>query len=98
MPLPLSQSRAVIAQLVGRAMASGYTALVVTGDRPVLGRREADVHNRYELAPRLARGRVISATGARIGPLSDGSFDLVSKTCSCSDLKSIMDITIVVWT
>lgn len=61
-----------------RANAAGYTALVVTVDRPVLGRREADLRNRYELAPRLAQGRVMSATGARIGPRPDGTFDLVS--------------------
>lgn len=76
----LLQSRAVIAQLVRRAMGAGYTALVVTGDRPVVGRREADIRNRYELAPRLGQGRVVSATGARIGHLPDGTYDLVS-TC-----------------
>ena len=67
-----------MAQLVRRAMDAGYTALVVTGDRPVLGRREADIHNCYELAPRLSQARVMSATGARIGPLPDGTYDLVS--------------------
>lgn len=51
---------------------------MVTVDRPVLGRREADIRNRYELSPRFARGRVVSATGARIGPRPDGTFDLVS--------------------
>lgn len=61
-----------------RAVNAGYTALVVTGDRPVLGRREADVRNRYKLAPRFARGRVFSSTGARIGPLEGGTYDLVS--------------------
>lgn len=61
-----------------RASAAGYAAVVVTVDRPVLGRREADLRNRYELAPRLAQGRVASATGARIGPRPDGTLDLVS--------------------
>eukprot|EP00752_Nemacystus_decipiens_P018260 g16385.t1 len=70
------KSRTILAALVGRARAAGYTALVVTVDRPVLGRREADLRNRYELSPRFAQGRVVSATGARIGPRPDGTFDL----------------------
>lgn len=69
----------MLAGLVRRANAAGYTALVVTVDRPVLGRREADLRNCYELTPRLAEGRVVSATGARIGRRSDGTMDLVSK-------------------
>lgn len=68
----------MIAQLVRRAMAAGYTAVAVTGDRPVLGRRESDIRNCYELAPRFAQGKVISSTGARIAPLEDGTYDLVS--------------------
>lgn len=95
-PALLSQTRAIIAQLVGRAIAAGYTALVVTGDRPILGRREADIHNRYELAARLARDRVVSSTGARVGPLDDGSFDLVSKTlivnCYCAHFYADGDL------
>ncbi|CAM9851560.1 unnamed protein product [Pylaiella littoralis] len=70
------KSRTVLAALVKRASAAGYTALVVTVDRPVLGRREADLRSRYQLAPRLSQGRVMSATGARIGPRPDGTFDL----------------------
>ncbi|CAM9905892.1 unnamed protein product [Scytosiphon promiscuus] len=74
------KSRPVLAALVRRAIAAGYEALVVTVDRPVLGRREADLRNRYELDPRLATERVISATGARIGRRPDGSFDLGQAT------------------
>ncbi|CAB1115679.1 GOX/HAO [Ectocarpus sp. CCAP 1310/34] len=70
------KNRAVLAGLVRRANAAGYTALVVTVDRPVLGRREADLRNCYELASRLAEGRVVSATGARIGRRPDGTIDL----------------------
>lgn len=81
MPVSLNvqQTRAILAQLVKRAIAAGYTAFVISGDRPALGQREPDVRNRYVLAPRLAKGRVFSSTGARLGPLPDGSFDLVGR-------------------
>ncbi|CAM9613367.1 unnamed protein product [Ascophyllum nodosum] len=70
------KTRSVLGQLVKRAIAAGYTAFVVSGDRPTLGLREPDVRNRYVLAPRLARSSVFSSTGARIGPLPDGTLDL----------------------
>lgn len=73
-----SQTRAVLAQLIARANVAGFTAVVVSGDRPVIGRREADLRNHYELAPRLTTDKVISSTGARIGPREDGTLDLVS--------------------
>lgn len=63
--------------MVKRAFAAGYTAVVFSGDRPVLGRREADVRNYYELDQRLNIGKVFSTTGARIGPRENGSYDLV---------------------
>ncbi|CAM9626699.1 unnamed protein product, partial [Sphacelaria rigidula] len=69
--------RSIIAQTVERATAAGYTALVVSGDRPVLGRREADVRNCYELDRRLNVGKVFSSTGARTYPRDDGTYDLV---------------------
>lgn len=72
------QTREILGQAVRRAIAAGYTALAVSGDRPVLGRREADNRNSYELEPRLNKGKVYSSTGARIGPQADGAYDLVS--------------------
>lgn len=40
-------------ELIHRAEAAGYTALVVTVDRPLLGRREADLRNDFRLPPGL---------------------------------------------
>lgn len=91
------KSRAVIAQLVRRAMGAGYTALVVTGDRPVVGRREADIRNRYELAPRLGQGRVVSATGARIGHLPDGTYDLGQPTTEVPDVGKSLNWEDLAW-
>ncbi len=43
--------RGLTKALVERAVAAGASALVVTVDVPVLGRREADERNRFELPP-----------------------------------------------
>jgi L-lactate dehydrogenase (cytochrome) len=50
-------------QLVDRAAAAGYKALVVTVDTPVLGRRERDVRNGVQ--PPL---RISAAGAVRLGP------------------------------
>lgn len=70
------KTRKILEQMVKRAITAGYTALVVSGDRPTLGRREADVRNSYELDRRLNISKVFSSTGARTGPREDGSYDL----------------------
>lgn len=83
-----------MAQLVQRAAETGYEAVVITGDRPVLGRREADIRNAYELDPQLNRGgRVYSSTGARIGLglRADGGMDLVrAKRTLRLDIKTFI--------
>jgi 4-hydroxymandelate oxidase len=46
--------RGITRELVERAAACGASALVVTVDVPLLGRREADERNRFALPPELA--------------------------------------------
>jgi len=48
------RDRGVTRDLVARAEAAGYGAIVLTVDAPVLGRRERDVRNEFELPPDLA--------------------------------------------
>ena len=43
------KDRAVTENLVARARAAGYRALVLTADLPLLGRRERDIRNRFSL-------------------------------------------------
>lgn len=43
------RDRSITRMLVERAEAAGYAALCLTVDAPVLGRRERDVHNRFNL-------------------------------------------------
>jgi len=47
------RDRSVTMELVRRAEAAGYEALVLTVDTPVLGRREADVRNNFQLPSHL---------------------------------------------
>jgi (S)-2-hydroxy-acid oxidase len=51
------KDRVLTEQLVRRAEKAGYTALAVTVDTPVLGRREADVRNRFKLPVHLTMVR-----------------------------------------
>ncbi|MEU6666086.1 alpha-hydroxy acid oxidase [Streptomyces sp. NPDC046727] len=54
MQLYVFQDRAVSEDLVKRAEAAGYRALVVTVDAPVRGRRGRDLRNAFTLPPGLA--------------------------------------------
>ncbi len=47
------KDRAITKDLVARAEASNYKALVVTVDSPLLGRRERDIRNQFTLPPGL---------------------------------------------
>ncbi len=67
------RDRSVTNDLVQRAEASGYQALVLTVDMPRMGRRERDVRNRFTLPPDVSI-RNLEAAGrldaARWGPES----------------------------
>jgi L-lactate dehydrogenase (cytochrome) len=51
--LYLWRRREVSEQLIARAQAAGYRALVVTVDVPVVGNRVRDVHNGFKMPPRI---------------------------------------------
>ncbi len=48
------RDREVTRDLVARAEAAGYRAIVLTADTPRLGRRERDVRNRFTLPPEIS--------------------------------------------
>jgi 4-hydroxymandelate oxidase len=56
--LYVQRDRGVTRELVARAAAAGYEALVVTVDTPLLGRREGDVRHGFRLPPHLAPGNL----------------------------------------
>ncbi|KAF7121293.1 hypothetical protein RHSIM_Rhsim13G0114900 [Rhododendron simsii] len=51
--LYVHKDRNVVAQLVRRAERAGFKAIALTVDTPRLGRREADIKNRFTLPPHL---------------------------------------------
>ena len=51
-------------ELVGRAAAAGYSALVLTADLPVLGNRLRDVRNRLAFPPGMVLGNAVERFGA----------------------------------
>jgi 4-hydroxymandelate oxidase len=64
--LYVNSERELTAELVRRAAAAGYAALVLTVDVPEIGRRERDERNGFRLPPEL---RVVNFPSARSGPL-----------------------------
>jgi 4-hydroxymandelate oxidase len=70
--LYVQRDRGVTAELVRRAAAAGYEALVLTVDAPALGRREADLRHGFSLPAHLTPGNLelgdavlLSGTDAR---------------------------------
>ena len=51
-------------ELVGRAAAAGYRALVLTADLPVLGDRLRDAHNQFRFPPGMVLGNAAGRFGA----------------------------------
>lgn len=66
------QDRAISAELVQRAEAAGYKAILITADTPILGTRERDVRNNFHLRDGLT---IRNLTKAQLEKLSadDGS-------------------------
>ncbi|MEM7202300.1 MAG: alpha-hydroxy acid oxidase [Planctomycetota bacterium] len=53
------RDRVLLAEMLGRAKASGYSTLVITIDAAVLGRRERDVRRGFSLPPKIGWGTVL---------------------------------------
>jgi 4-hydroxymandelate oxidase len=67
------KDRDVTRDLVERAVAAGASALVVTVDVPLLGRREADERNRFTLPDGMTWANLRAAEYQRMPVTSDGS-------------------------
>jgi L-lactate dehydrogenase (cytochrome) len=53
------RDRGLVKEMLGRAAAAGYEAIVITVDTAVLGRRERDVRHGFTLPPRLGPGTLL---------------------------------------
>jgi 4-hydroxymandelate oxidase len=96
------RDRAITEDLIKRADAAGYQAIVVTVDAPVLGRRIADERNAFELPEHLtranlakyerpveSRGSKVETGAARDEPLRPSTFDLRQSSPQGSHLSSL---------
>jgi 4-hydroxymandelate oxidase len=85
--------------LVRRAEAAGCTALVLTVDAPLLGRRERDVRNGFHLPPGMSVANLLPAgmdkLAARMGDSGLAAYvaDLLDPSLSWKDLDWLASIT-----
>ena len=100
------KDRAITKDLVARAEASGYQALVVTVDSPLLGRRERDIRNHFTLPPGLraanlekfALGNIKNAANNRSSSLDNSDLacyiaSLYDTSLTWRDLEWIISLT-----
>ncbi|KAG6538964.1 hypothetical protein ZIOFF_004116 [Zingiber officinale] len=92
------KDRNVVAQLVRRAERAGFKAIALTVDTPRLGRREADIKNRFVLPPFLSLknfegldlGKMDQANESGLASYVAGQID---RTLSWKDVKWLQTIT-----
>ncbi|HEX7094815.1 MAG TPA: alpha-hydroxy acid oxidase, partial [Acidimicrobiales bacterium] len=53
------RDRGLVAEMLARAAAAGYEAIMITVDTAVLGRRERDVRRGFNLPPKLGLGTIV---------------------------------------
>ncbi|HVC20893.1 MAG TPA: alpha-hydroxy acid oxidase [Vicinamibacterales bacterium] len=93
------RDRELTRDLVRRAEAAGYRALVLTVDTPRLGRRERDVRNRFVLPPEAAirnfesLGRTTEAAWARDSSFFDYVFRLFDPSLTWASIDWLRSIT-----
>lgn len=92
------RDRGATKALVARAEAAGCEALVLTVDAPLLGRRLADVRNRFRLPPGLSVENLLPAglgdlpQGAQTSGLASYFADLLDPSLSWKDLEWLRSI------
>ncbi|OIT36554.1 PREDICTED: peroxisomal (S)-2-hydroxy-acid oxidase-like [Nicotiana attenuata] len=92
------KNRSVALQLVRRAERAGFKAIVLTVDTPMLGRREADIKNRFVLPPHLALenfegldlGKIDRTNDSGLASYIAGQFD---RSLNWKDVKWLQTIT-----
>ncbi|KAJ1988494.1 Hydroxyacid oxidase 1 [Coemansia spiralis] len=67
MQLYIYKDREATRKLIERAQDSGYSAIALTVDTPYLGRRLADIRNRFRLPPHLTMANFADQSKAQVG-------------------------------
>ncbi|HET7239562.1 MAG TPA: alpha-hydroxy acid oxidase [Gemmatimonadales bacterium] len=83
--LYVQRDRGVTAELVRRAAAAGYEALVVTVDAPALGRREADLRHGFSLPAHLTPGNLELGDAALLAGTADARSALAAQFSASTD-------------
>jgi 4-hydroxymandelate oxidase len=84
------RDRGYTRELVARAVSAGASALVVTVDMPVFGRREADERNRFSLPPGMAfvhMPKPLSTSGATPGSVAGTVNSIFDPALNWADLE-----------
>ncbi|KAK3041183.1 hypothetical protein RJ639_028662 [Escallonia herrerae] len=96
--LYVMKDRNVVAQLVRRAERAGFKAIVLTVDTPRLGRREADIKNRFNLPPHLTLKNFEGLDLGKMDKADDSGLasyvsSQVDRSLSWKDVKWLQTIT-----
>ncbi|GFP81161.1 peroxisomal (s)-2-hydroxy-acid oxidase glo5 [Phtheirospermum japonicum] len=96
--LSVLKDRNVVRQLVRRADKAGFKAIALTVDTPRLGRREADIKNRFALPPNLSLKNFEGLDLGSINKTNDSGLatyvaDQVDRSLNWKDLKWLQTIT-----
>lgn len=92
------KDRSASEALVRRVEAAGCTALELTADAPILGRRERDIRNNFSLpedlwAPNLTADRTLpEASNSRGSPFADAFDALVDPNLSWEDVEWLTSV------
>ncbi|KAL5187961.1 (S)-2-hydroxy-acid oxidase GLO1 [Glycine soja] len=92
------KDRNVVAQVVRRAEKAGFKAITLTVDSPILGRREADIKNRFTLPPNLVLKNFEGLDLGKLNKTSDSfaasyAAELYDRSLNWKDIKWIQTIT-----
>ncbi|KAG6499240.1 peroxisomal (S)-2-hydroxy-acid oxidase GLO3 [Zingiber officinale] len=92
------KDRNVVLQLVRRAERAGFKAIVLTVDTPRLGRREADIKNRFTLPPSLTLKNFEDLDLGKMDKTNDSGLasyvaSQVDRSLSWKDVKWLQTIT-----
>lgn len=92
------KDRNIVEQLIKRAERAGFRAIVVTADAPRLGRREADIKNRFTLPPYLTVKNFEGLDLEKIDKTNDSGIasyfeDQIDRSLTWKDVKWLQTIT-----
>ncbi|XP_027921274.1 peroxisomal (S)-2-hydroxy-acid oxidase-like isoform X2 [Vigna unguiculata] len=92
------KDRNVVAQLVRRAERAGFKAIALTVDTPILGRREADIKNRFTLPPHLILKNFEGLDLGKLDKTSDSGLasyvaGQIDRSLNWKDIKWLQTIT-----